>query len=84
MKRYAFTTIALLGLATTAWAGHGEKHGKGFDKYDTNGDGVVSMDEVGEEKAKKWAKLDFDGDGVVTKAEYKEYKAMKKKKRDEA
>ena len=84
MKRHAIATIALLGLATSAWAGEGYKHGKGFDKYDANADGVVTMDELGEEKAKKWAKLDLDGDGAITKAEYKEYKAMKKKMKDEA
>lgn len=39
-------------------------------KYDTNGDQVITMDEISHRREKLFARLDADADGQVTFAEY--------------
>lgn len=48
-------------------------------QYDTNKDGVISLDEMAAVKAAEFAKADTDGDGYLTWAEFK---AMVDAKRD--
>jgi Ca2+-binding EF-hand superfamily protein len=46
-----------------------ERRQKHFAKKDKNGDGVLSMDEVGERRSGMFEKLDLNGDGEITKEE---------------
>ena len=58
--------------------GHGKK-GKMFEKYDANGDGMISESEFLVKAKEKFAKKDANGDGVISKDEAKE---ARKNKRD--
>lgn len=49
-----------------AHQGHGQK---GFQRADTNGDGVISRDEALARSDKRFARLDTNGDGVITQEE---------------
>ena len=40
-----------------------------FNRQDANGDGVVTVDEIGGRAAKMFERLDANGDGVVTRDE---------------
>jgi len=56
----------------------GKRGGKLFEKFDKNGDGALTSDEVPEKAWTKISKADADGDGAVTKAELRE--ACKKRR----
>lgn len=88
MKKLLLGTSAVLALAAMpAIAGHheggemkGDKqakmeemHDKKFEKYDTDGDGVVSKAEFMAHAEEKFGKMDADGDGNITKEESKAF-----------
>ena len=62
-----------LSLATApVFAGHhegGEKGAKMFEKHDTNGDGVITLEEHLEHAKERFNKMDADGDGKISKEE---------------
>src|SRR5690606_32142421 len=65
---------AILLLASTlAHAGDGE--GKHRPKFDLNGDGVVTTQELAEHSQQMFSKMDLNGDGILTRAESDEAKA---------
>lgn len=77
-------TIGGLGVASAgALAGHdgdhGGKRGKHFEHMDTNGDGVITEDELSERAANLIEKADTDGDGAVSKDEMKAYHEARRK-----
>lgn len=78
-KKPSFAVMAacLIGAAGAAQgAMHGDKGHKGasFDKIDTNGDGVVSLEEAreagGSGLAKKFQKYDANGDEEIDQGEF--------------
>lgn len=79
--------LAAFGVAISsipAMAGHheemGDKKHKMFEKHDTNGDGMISMDEYMAKAKAKFAEKDTNGDGMISKEEAKEYKEEKREK----
>ena len=85
MKNLAL--LAALGIAVSAApaiAGHhegmGDKKHSMFEKHDTDGDGMISMDEYMAKAKEKFAKKDTNGDGMISKEEAKEYKEEKREK----
>lgn len=73
-------------MAGPALAGHHEggdegkmcPKGKMFEETDTNGDGVVTMDEFMAKSAEKFATMDADKDGSVSQDEFKKHWEDKK------
>ena len=83
MKKILMLSIAALslGFAAPALADHHE--GKGFEKHDTNGDGVVTEAEFLEHAKARFAKMDTDGNGEISAEEAKENRAEMKEKMKE-
>lgn len=50
-------------------------------KFDLNGDGVVTTDEMVQHRTAMFAKSDLDGDGFVTQQEIEQFKAQMREKR---
>ena len=65
-------------LSFAVFAEHHGKQKPSFDDLDTNGDGVLSRDEVKGPLADHFDTIDADGDGVITKAEMPEKPPRKK------
>jgi len=75
------TLLLALALATPALAEDGGRRGKGhrhghkacklFERFDKDGSGSLTSDEVPARLWKRISKADADGDGAVTKAELK-------------
>ena len=65
-------------LSFPAFAEHHGKKKPSFDDLDTNGDGVLSKDEVKGPLADHFDTIDVDGDGVITKDEMPEKPPRKK------
>ena len=65
--------ITLPALAQARPHENGGERGKGFDKLDTNGDQVITLEEAESAGAKRlvehFAEIDADGSGEVTKEE---------------
>ena len=74
---FAFVLAALA--AGQAHAGNGKR-----PKFDLNGDGVVTTDEVAQHRAQMFAKSDLDGDGFVTREEIEQIKAKMREQRTAA
>ncbi len=79
--------LAAFGVAVStapAIAGHhegmGDKKHKMFEKHDTNGDGMISMDEYMAKAKAKFAEKDVNGDGMISQEEAKEAKSEKREK----
>lgn len=73
----ASAAVLSLGLAAgVAQAGkngdHGPRHGKMFERFDTDKDGKISRDEHMAHAEKMFERLDADDDGFVTQEEAKE------------
>lgn len=66
------TLLATLALGLTPLVpAHAQDAAKGFffQRIDTNGDGVISRDEVLAARQRLFARLDHNGDGVIDQAE---------------
>ncbi len=82
MKNFIMASVvglALSMIAVVAYAAPG-KGGKHFDRMDSNGDGMVTAEELSERQSELIAKADSNGDGALTKDELK---AFRKAKREE-
>lgn len=77
-KQIVFTLAAILAgtaMALPAMAkGPGKDHDKGghYQKFDTNGDGYIDLDEHLAVAKERFEKMDANGDGKLTKEEIKE------------
>ncbi|MBQ0796083.1 EF-hand domain-containing protein [Zhongshania sp.] len=65
--------------AMSAIAGEGAKH---HPKFDLNGDGTVSTEEMAQHRQAMFAKMDLNSDGNLTREEVTEYKAKLKAERE--
>jgi len=67
----AGVVIATSALAQLAPGDHsgGDRGVKMFERFDADGDGVISKAEAENARASHFAKLDGDGDGAITEAE---------------
>ena len=89
MKNQLVKVLLVTGLAAlsvSAWAGSGKySDGKGrfMGFFDTNGDGVVTMDEFNAAAASRFDKMDADKNGVVTEEEFRAYIGQKRSERRE-
>lgn len=62
--------------------GYGKRGGgKAFERADTNGDGVVSAEEIAAAREARFDKMDVDGDGYLTEADREAAKAKHEAKR---
>ena len=61
--------------------GKGPRKGKIFEKFDKNGNGVLTADEVPERLWSKISKCDTNNDGSITKEEMKACKGKRKGKK---
>lgn len=78
MKKKTTLAISLALLASLAWSGDQGDAKKSkpaasiweylTEKYDANGDGVITKKEYGKDK-EHWQRLDVDGNGKLTKSE---------------
>lgn len=70
MKTSAFLTALCLELALLS-AAHAQdvSSGRLFKRIDTNGDGVISKDEILAARQRLFSRLDRNGDGVIDKDE---------------
>lgn len=89
-KLLVLTAAVLIAQATPVLAdGHkGEGHGKGkkgqmFEKYDTNGDSVISQAEYMAKAQAKFSEKDTNGDGSISKEEAKAAHKAKREKMKE-
>ena len=72
--RIVATVIAFAGIAAVpAHAqGFGDRDGlAGFERADTNGDGVVTRAEFAASRMARFDKMDRDGDGAISKSDFK-------------
>lgn len=74
MKKWIILPAAILGLtmiaATPTFAQSADEERKGpMAKVDTNGDGVISMDEHLAVAKDRFGKIDTDGDGALSREE---------------
>lgn len=79
-SRYVVCAFLLLSGAAAVQA---NEAGTGSDlwllaKYDTNGDQVITMDEISVRREKLFARLDVDADGLVSFAEYQSLDVQKR------
>ncbi len=74
--------LAVPAMASAQGGGHGfgQRSGNWFAMMDTNGDGVVSSEEIARFTEKRFASADANKDGNVTADEFK---AARMKRRDE-
>lgn len=76
MKRVFVITAVIAALAIPSavvmakggFYHHGDSAGF-LNKFDTNADGVLTIDEMPDHRAKKFGHMDMDGDGAVTRDE---------------
>ena len=91
MKKIIYTVLAVSvlgtsGLAIKAYAHSDERKAeriaKIFNRFDANGDSLVSMDEFLSKPQAMFKKVDTDGDGMVSLAEAQEnFKNFKGKRK---
>ena len=87
MNNQPFRTLLVIGLtvfSAAAWAGsgkYGDSKGRFMGFFDTNGDGVVTMDEFNAAAANRFDNMDADNNGVVTLEEFKTYIGQKRSER---
>ncbi len=84
MKKLMIGSVAAAGaalIAASALAGEGKGEGRWgghFDRMDTNGDGVVTADEMSEKHAQFIEDADANGDGGVSKEEMQAFHQAKR------
>ncbi len=61
--------------------GQSRRHGEGFARRDTDGDGRLSLAEFQATTAKHFARLDANGDGVVAREEFAKLREARQAKR---
>lgn len=77
-----FTTVFLSSASSFAGSRHDGK-GPFMALFDTNTDGVVTMDEFKQAAAERFGKMDVDSSGAVSKEEFRNYIKDKRQKRYE-
>ncbi|MEJ2180451.1 MAG: EF-hand domain-containing protein [Gammaproteobacteria bacterium] len=85
MDNQSVRTLLIVGFtvfSAAAWAGkYGDSKGRFMGFFDTNGDGVVTMDEFNAAAANRFDNMDADNNGVVTLEEFKTYIGQKRSER---
>lgn len=77
MNRQLLIPLALAALvATPALAQNGARQAEAIAKADTNGDGMVSRDEIATMKVGAFSRLDGNGDGYISQAEADKMRRM--------
>ena len=78
MKKSVLTALAVsvavggIGLSTAASANPRGGNMPAFEDFDTNGDGIITQEEVGAKEAVKFAEFDTNGDGFLDADELKD------------
>ena len=73
--------VGLTVVSAAAWAGsgkYGDSKGRFMSFFDTNGDGVVTMDEFNTAAANRFDNIDGNNNGVVTLEEFQIYIGQKR------
>lgn len=73
----------LLGLAASnlATAGYGHGYKRFMDKFDSNGDGKVTLKEFESATTKRFKRVDANGDGAISPDEFAKYVKMRHKEK---
>ena len=61
--------------------GRGGRHGNRMQRMDTNGDGVITREEVTERALARFDRFDTNGDGQITEAEREQARAQRRANR---
>ena len=84
MKRCLILTTALLLMSASSAFAHEDKAERWFDRLDTNGDGMISLEEFSARAKAHFTRADKDGNGEITKQEFIVAKEQWRKKHEQA